>query len=116
MPVYNSTILEYRLEGKLSVELELHLVKTEILIIRAHENPTRVPNKVKASMVFPFWPGHPVRKKNLLVKGRLRRAQWYVIEFELFGSLSFPRSCKNIENSSHFSGSIFGRMGSKEVV
>ena len=67
-------------------------------------------------MVFPLWPRLPVRKENLLVKGRLRRAQWYVIEFELFGMLCFPRSCKGVEDSSHYSDAVGGKMVSQEVM
>jgi hypothetical protein len=46
MLVYNLAILEYRLEGKLSVELELHLVKAKVWVVWAGEYPTRIPNKV----------------------------------------------------------------------
>ena len=46
MFVYNPTILEYQLEGKGSVQLELHLVKAKVWIVWAGEYPTRTPNKV----------------------------------------------------------------------
>lgn len=52
-------------------------------------------------MVFPFWPGLPVGIEDLLVKSQLRRAQWYVIEFELFGMLFFPKSCEGVQDPSH---------------
>jgi hypothetical protein len=84
----------------------LHLVKTKVWAIWARENPAIVPNKVLASMVLPSWPRRPVDIENPLVKSRLRRTQWYVIQFELFGTVLFPESCKNIQNPSHDIGLI----------
>ena len=46
MLIYHLAVLEYQLEGKLSVELELHLVKAKIWDVWAGEYPTRIPHKV----------------------------------------------------------------------
>lgn len=46
MLVYHLAVLEYQLEGKFSVELELHLVKAKTWVVLAREYPTRIPYKV----------------------------------------------------------------------
>jgi hypothetical protein len=67
---------------KPSIRLQLHFVKIKVWVVWARENPTFVPNKVLAFMALPLWPGLSVRIEYLLVKGRLRRAQRYVIQFK----------------------------------
>jgi hypothetical protein len=78
----NLIILEHPVKEKPSIGLQLHFVKIKVWVVRARGNPTFVPNKVRASMALPLWPGLLVRIEYLLVKGRLRRAQRYVIQFK----------------------------------
>lgn len=104
--VFQFAILKFWAERTVSVKPQLHLVKTKVWVIWTCENPTTVSNKVLASIVFPFWPRHPVRIENFLVKSRLRCTQWHIIEFESFGTVLPPNPCKNVQNPSHDIGSI----------
>ena len=108
--VFDSTIFEHRLEREIPVKLQLHLVKTKGWVVRARENPTGIANKVDASTTFPFWSRLPVGVENLLVEGRLRSAQRYVVEFELRGVVPFPNPCKGVQDSTHGSCRDIGRL------